>query len=87
MSYDIILRVINVISYRYQGISVLSHLFACDVQMIIVLYCFYSHNLHSCSIKNAWFEYVIIETQLQYYFDVIILVLGKTDNSELWTFS
>ena len=65
--------------------SVLSHLFACDVK--IVLYCFYSHNLHSCSVKIAWFEYVIIKTQLQYYFDVIILVLGRNYNSKLWTFS
>ena len=24
---------------------------------------FYSRNLHSCSIKIAWFEYVIIEIQ------------------------
>ena len=65
--------------------TVLSHLFVCDVKT--VLHCFYNHNLHSCSITIAWFEYVIIETQLQYYFDVIVLVLGKNDNSELWTFS
>ena len=46
--------------------SVLSHLFGNDVRT--VPYCFYNHNLHSCSIKITWFEYVIVEVQLPILF-------------------
>ena len=53
--------------------SVLSHLFGCDVKTMCYIV-FYGRNSHSCSIKIARFENVIIEFQLQYYFDVIILV-------------
>ena len=53
MSYDVILCVINVIRYRYQGMSVLSHLFGRDVKTMCYIVIHIQLRLHGLSMLQS----------------------------------